>query len=93
MGVERIRPGITLPGDGGEPPSGMEARIAKLESDVGHINETMAGIRSDLRDFANDTNENFREVRKRQHRDFVWLLSVIAGLGLLMAKGFGWLGG
>lgn len=44
-------PGRVLPpGDGGGNYGDMEARIARLESDVEHVKGAVAEIRSDLRD-------------------------------------------
>lgn len=70
----------------GGPPNdgGMEARVAKLETNVENIVEV-------LRDLRQDT----REIRNHQERDFRILFGVIItttiGLAGLMAKGFGWL--
>ena len=76
-------------GDGTLPP--MEARLAKVESDVDHIRETL-----------NDIKTEIREMRKDQRADFRWLIAGIVGsffllgtgeLGLLtlMAHEFHWL--
>lgn len=71
--------------DGGSPPGGgnMEARVAKLESDVGHVLTSVKHLRDDVRDVRTDL------------RFDVWaILGAGGGACLLllwvMAKGFGW---
>ncbi len=70
------------PTDGGEPP--MEARIARLESDVEYIKRDIAEIKADLKDFR-------AEVRQDAHILWAALFAVALGLAGMMAKGFGWL--
>jgi hypothetical protein len=69
----------------------MEARIARLEADFGHVSRDMGRFESNMAHVAS----NLQHVRDRQERDFRLLfgaiISVALGLGALMAKGFGWL--
>jgi hypothetical protein len=74
--------GGTPPGGGTFPP--MEARVARLEASVEHIERDIAEMKIDG-----------RSLRDRVERDFriTWAGIMALGLGLagLMAKGFGWL--
>lgn len=69
---------------GGGDNTGMEARIAKVESDVQHIMADIGEMKLDL-----------RELRANQRTDFRLLfgavITVALGLAALMAKGFGWI--
>jgi hypothetical protein len=62
----------------------MEPRIAKLESDVGHIQTYVSEIKTDLRELKKDQKTDFRIL-------FGAIIFVALGLAGLMAKGFGWL--
>ncbi|HET8695965.1 MAG TPA: hypothetical protein VFO94_00685 [Gammaproteobacteria bacterium] len=62
----------------------MHARLAKLESDVGHIQEDVREVKIDLKEIKSDAKIDFRLL-------FGALLAVAIGLGGLMARGFGWL--
>jgi hypothetical protein len=74
--------GGTPPGGGTFPP--MEARVARLEASVEHIERDIAEMKIDG-----------RSLRDRVERDFriTWAGIMALGLGLagLMAKGFDWL--
>ncbi|ECM3181141.1 hypothetical protein QB94_12990 [Salmonella enterica subsp. enterica serovar Newport] len=61
----------------------MESRVAKLESDVGHINSTLQEMKDDIREIRRDLRSDFRII-------FGALISVAIGLAGLMAKGFHW---
>jgi hypothetical protein len=67
---------------GGEPPhhDGMEARVAKLEATVEHIQRDIADIKIDMRD-----------IRKLIHSNFIWMLGGFATMLAVMAHGFHWL--
>ena len=77
----------------------MEERIARLESDVAHLNRQIADIKLDIRalrdrmDARFDRLESKREV-KRDNK-FAWLLPLcfVANAGVIgaMAHGFGWI--
>ena len=62
----------------------MEARLAKLESDVGHIQSALTDIKTDTREIKKDAKEDFRIL-------FGALIAIALGLTLIMAKGFHWL--
>jgi chromosome segregation ATPase len=70
----------------GGPPydGGVEARIAKLESDLGHVTGDVREIKTDIREIKKESREDFR---------ILFGSTVLATLGLagLIAKGFGWL--
>lgn len=70
------RPVATQPPTGG---NGMEPRIAKLESDVGHVRENIADIKVDM-----------RSIRDKMDTHFYITWGGIIALAGLMAKGFGW---
>lgn len=89
---------------GGGPPhdGGMEARVAKLESDIQHVVRTLDELKADGRAhrdalvrFSSEVNGEFRAVRKEMRDDFRLLFGAIIAVALslagLMAKGFGWL--
>jgi hypothetical protein len=62
----------------------MNARVAKLESDVAHIRLDVGEIKSDLREIRSDAKGDFRLL-------FGALIAATLGLAALMARGFGWL--
>jgi hypothetical protein len=69
----------------------MEARVARLEAAVEHIERDIAEIKADGR----STRQAIDGLRDRVDRDFriTWGGIITLGVGLagLMAKGFGWL--
>ena len=68
-------------GGGGD---NMEARVARLESHVEHIDTTLSDIKQDVRDIKKDAKSDFRIL-------FGALIALALGLAGLMAKGFHWL--
>ncbi|MBQ0399257.1 hypothetical protein J7S99_16840 [Providencia rettgeri] len=62
----------------------MEARVAKLESDVEYIKRDISEIKDDIKDIKKDAKSDFRML-------FGAIIAVALGLAGLMAKGFGWL--
>lgn len=75
-------PKIIDSGDGGG--DGMQARVAKLESDVEYIKSTLKDIKDDVREIKRDARTDFRII-------FGAIITVALGLAGLMAKGFNWL--
>ena len=69
----------------------MEARVARLEASIEHIERDIAEIKTDGR----STRQAIDHLRDRVESDFriTWAGIMALGLGLagLMAKGFGWL--
>lgn len=87
----------------GGPPGngGIENRLAKLEADMGHIQNDIAEMKGDIRAqragleaFGKDTNAEFRSLRREMKQDFrvQFRALIFATLGLagLLAKGFDW---
>lgn len=80
----------------------LEARVAKLESDVEYIKRDIQDIKTEIRQHRSENTEEFKsvraeikEVRELHHKDFRILfgalITVALGLAGLMAKGFNWL--
>jgi hypothetical protein len=69
-------------GDGGY--GGLEARIAKVESSIEHIQRDLADIKTDVRELRKDANRDFRIL-------FGAIIFVALGTAGLMARGFHWL--
>lgn len=69
----------------------MEPRIAKLESDVGHIQTDVKDIKDDVRELRKVAGEIKDSISSAK----VWALLLYIGLGAsmlyTMAKGFKWL--
>jgi hypothetical protein len=69
----------------------MEARVARLEASVEHIERDIAEMKVDARSM----RQSIDQLRDRVEADFriTWAGVMALGLGLggLMAKGFGWL--
>ncbi|MCT8354054.1 hypothetical protein [Photorhabdus kayaii] len=67
-------------GGGGD----MEARVARLESDVEHIKKSIDEVKTDVREMRKDARSDFRLL-------FGAIIAVALGLAGLMAKGFHWI--
>lgn len=74
--------GMNSNGNGGG--DDMQARVAKLESDVDYIKKSIGEIKDDVREIKRDARTDFRLT-------FGALIAVALGLAGLMAKGFHWL--
>jgi hypothetical protein len=72
------------PGGSGTLNAGMEGRVAKVESDIGHILREIGDIKIDIRDIKKALETDFRLV-------FGALILAVLGLAGIMAKGFHWL--
>lgn len=70
----------------GGPPNdgGMEARVAKLETNVEHIVEILRDMKQDVRDIRNEQKLDLKLI-------FGTIIATTLGLAGIMAKGFGWL--
>lgn len=70
-------------GGGGGHDGGMEARIAKLEATVAHIDTRVGRVETDIRDLRQAMDRDFR---------LTWgmVVGVALGLASLLAKGFHW---
>ena len=69
---------------GGGGGNGMPARLAKVESDVGHIQSDIAEIKIDIRAIKLDARSDFRLL-------FGALITATLGLAGLIARSAGWL--
>jgi hypothetical protein len=80
-------------GGGGD--GGFEARIAKLEAAVEHIQADTTDIKGEVRGLRNEVNNGLREIRTEASSSFRWLIALmggsVVGLAGLSARGFGWL--
>ena len=69
----------------------MESRIAKLESDVGHIQSDISDIKVDAR----KTLDKIDEIKDSISSAKIWALLLYIGLAALllgtMARGFKWI--
>jgi hypothetical protein len=98
-GAENLRRAEGLDDSGGgDNFDGMEARVARLESDMAYVQRDIAEIKTDIREFRKDNAEFRKEilaVHKEVHSAKVWGLIILgsgyASLIAVMAKGFGWL--
>ncbi|NHB89748.1 hypothetical protein CE143_20300 [Photorhabdus luminescens] len=62
----------------------LEARVARLESDVEHIKKSIDEVKTDVREMRKDARSDFRLL-------FGAIIAVALGLAGLMAKGFHWI--
>lgn len=69
---------------GGGGSDGMEARLAKVESCVEHLQRDVGEIKTAINDARNTHQTDFRIL-------FGALIAVALGLAAIMAKGFGWI--
>ncbi|MEO8543467.1 MAG: hypothetical protein ABI434_07785 [Burkholderiaceae bacterium] len=79
-----------LTGSGNEPPydGGMEARVAKLEAGLEHVQKDIAELKADVRSI----RDAITGIRTTDFRImFGAIITVALGLSALMAKGFHWL--
>ncbi|WP_246550171.1 hypothetical protein [Photorhabdus caribbeanensis] len=82
-------------GSGGGGDEMLEARVARLESDVEHIKKSIDEVKTDVREMKKDTRTDFKEMKSDARTDFRLLfgaiIAVALGLAGLMAKGFHWI--
>jgi hypothetical protein len=71
-------------GGGGGTSDGMEARVAKVEAAIEHIQQDISEIKGDVRSLRDYARTDFRVM-------FGAIIAVALGLAGLMAKGFHWL--
>jgi hypothetical protein len=71
------------PTSGGGGPT-LEARIAKLEATMDHVQNDVTELKADVRELRRDLSTDFRIL-------FGAIIAVALGLAGLMAKGFEWL--
>jgi hypothetical protein len=74
-----------LPGGGGGGTfDGMEARVAKVEATLEHIQRDISDIKGDVRTQRENSRSDFRVL-------FGAIITVALGLAGIMARGFHWL--
>ena len=73
----------------------VEARIARLESDVSHLRADVADIKTDLRSLRDKTDAKLDALTHAISRAQMWALmlyiALAAGVFGTMARGFGWI--
>ncbi len=61
----------------------IPTRVALLEQSIATINQTLIRLESKM-------DKGFDDIRKDMKSDFRWILTIITGLGAIMAHGFHW---
>ncbi len=64
-------------------PNSLETRVALVEMAILNINQTLIRLE-------NKIDSGFSEIKREMRNDFRLLLTVIGGLGAIMAHGFKW---
>jgi hypothetical protein len=68
----------------------IDVRVALLEHSIATINDTLDRLENSFNRLETKMDVGFSEIRKEMKSDFRWLLTIIAGLGAIMAHGFHW---
>jgi outer membrane murein-binding lipoprotein Lpp len=73
----------------------MEARIARLESDVSHLRSDVSDIKVDLRALRDKVDAKFEALNSSIANAKIWALSLYIALAAVnlgtLARGFGWI--
>jgi hypothetical protein len=72
-------------------PDGMEARIARLESDMAHVRSDVAELKTDLRSLRDRIERLVESLASAQIWALVLYIALAGGLFGTLARGFGWL--
>ena len=72
-------------------PHGMEARIARLESDMAHVRSDVAELKTDLRALRDRIDRLFESLASAKIWALVLYIALAGGLFGTLARGFGWL--
>lgn len=67
-----------------------DERIAILETNTSHIQETLARIERNMENMNHKIDEGFKSVNARIWTNFYWTLAALAALAGLIAHGFNW---
>ena len=67
-----------------------DERIAVLETNVNHTQETLLRIERTIETMNIKMDEGFKSVNSRIWTNFYWTLAAITALGAVMAHGFKW---
>ena len=82
--LEALEQNALKSGSGGGNSSDMEARIAKLEASMEHVQGDIGDIKTDIRGIRGEARTDFRLL-------FGAVIAVALGLAGLMAHGFKWI--
>ncbi len=76
----------------------IDAKIALLEQNVSHMNETLARMEKKIDSRFDDADKRIEKLDSKIEKTndriwstFIWQLSAMLGLAGIMAKGFHWL--
>jgi hypothetical protein len=72
-------------------PDGMEARIARLESDMAHVRSDVAELKTDLRSLRDRIDRLVESLASAKIWALVLYIALAGGLFATLARGFGWL--
>jgi hypothetical protein len=73
------------------PGDGMEARIARLESDVAHIRTDTVDMKTDIRTLTSKIDEVKDSIASAKVWALVLYIALAGGLFGTIVRGFGWL--
>lgn len=68
----------------------LETRVALLELCVSNIQHTLERLELKMDKGFDEIRQEIGSIRKEMKSDFRWTLTIIAGLGAIMAHGFHW---
>ena len=69
----------------------MEARIARLESDMAHVRSDVAEIKTDLRSLRDRIDRLVESLASAKIWALVLYIALAGGLFSTLARGFGWI--
>ena len=69
----------------------MEARIARLESDMAHVRSALVEVKTDLRSLRDRIDRLVESLAAAKVWALVLYIALAAGLFGTLARGFGWL--
>ena len=90
-GVHPTFPARTQHSGGGGGGDNMEARLAKLEANMEHVQSECADIKADVRSVRDKVDDVKDAIASAKVWALVLYIGLSAALLFTMAKGFGWL--